>query len=283
MRLPAPLLRHNQNAHKNDFGHVLILAGSANMMGAGALCALASMRAGAGLTTLGIPKSLNGVAQKKISPIVMTFPLKETSAQTLSINAYPQIKKRLSSFNVMALGPGLSTHPSTAQLIIKIILSINKPLVIDADALNIIAKNPNMLLRTKVTKILTPHTEEMARLTGFTRNYIEKNRVSVVKNFAHHYNCILLLKGHRTVVASPDRKTSINRTGNAGMATAGSGDVLTGMIAALLAQGVSGFEAANYGAYLHGKAGDLAAKEKTKLSLIACDIIDYIPKAILYS
>ncbi len=281
MRLPAPLLRNNPRAHKNDFGHVLILAGSANMMGAGALCALASMRAGAGLTTLGIPKSLNAVAQKKISPVIMTFPLRETTGQTLSLAAYEQIRKSLPIFSALALGPGLSTHPGTARLILKIIENSPLPLVIDADALNILSKKPASLLKTKTPRILTPHAGEMSRLTGLAKKFIEKNRIRVAKNFARQYNCTLLLKGHHTVVASPDGKIYVNHTGNAGMATAGSGDVLTGMIASFLAQGVSVFDAAKYGAYLHGKAGDLAAQKKSKLSMIATDIIDQIPSVIL--
>lgn len=279
MRLPAPLLRLKSNAHKNDFGHILILAGSRNMVGAAALTSLSAMRSGAGLVTIGIPESLNSVVQKKISSVIMTLSLRETGEQTLGLNAYSQIKRKLNAFDVIAIGPGLSVNKDAQKLICKIVAVMAKPMVIDADALNAIAKNISILKKNKVVKVLTPHPGEMARLTGLKKNFIEKNRQKVAKDFARKHNCVLLLKGHQTVVASPTGEIYINKTGNPGMATAGSGDVLTGMIAAFLAQGLSGFEAAKWGSYLHGKAGDLAAKEKTKASMIATDITTNIPKA----
>ena len=162
----------------------------------------------------------------------------------------------------------------------KISAACKTPLVIDADALNILAKHMDLLKKCKAPKVLTPHPGEMSRLTGLSKNFIEKNRRKVVKQFAKKFNCTLLLKGNKTVVASAQGRTYINSTGNAGMATAGSGDVLTGIIAAFLAQGLSVFESAKYGAYIHGKAGDLAAKEKTRLSMIATDIIEQIPHAV---
>lgn len=278
MRLPTRLLRNNKNVHKNDFGHVLILAGSESFLGAAALSSLAAMRSGAGLVTLGIPQSLNSAVQKKISAVIMTLPLKETKERTLSYDSYAQIKKRISDFNVIALGPGLSRNPSTQKLILKIIREISKPLVIDADALNALAKNPAALSRKKGEVILTPHPGEMSRLTGLSKNVIQKNRLSVAHNFAVKYNCILLLKGDQTVVASSKEKIYINKTGNAGMATAGSGDVLTGMIAAFWGQGLPAFDAAKLACYIHGKAGDLAARKKSRTSLIATDIIDQIPQ-----
>jgi len=266
--------------HKNDFGHILILVGSRNMIGAATLTSLAAMRSGAGLVTVGIPESLNNVVQKKISSVVMTWPLKETKEITLSLAAYPQITKRLDSFNALAIGPGLSTHSATQRLILKIIHHSKLPLVIDADALNALAKNLNLLKKNKGVKILTPHPGEMSRLTSLTKDFIEGNRQKIAKDFAKKHHCTILLKGHRTVVASPEGKTYINQTGNPGMATAGSGDVLTGIIAAFLGQGLSAFDAAKYGAYLHGLAGDLAAKKFSQTALIATDIIDHIPQAI---
>ena len=158
------------------------------------------------------------------------------------------------------------------------IATVNQPLVVDADALNALAGNLNTLTVNKGTKILTPHPGEMARLLKTSKEKIEKNRKKVAREFAARYKCVLVLKGHRTVVASPKGKIYMNRSGNAGMATAGSGDVLTGILAAFLAQGLDGFEAARWGTYLHGKAGDLAAKAKGKVSLIATDLIDCIPK-----
>lgn len=280
MRLPAPLLRRKSNVHKNDFGHVLVLAGSKHMMGAAALSSLAAIRSGAGLVTLGIPKSLNTVAQKKISNAVMTYPLPETKAQTLSSTASKQIKDSYPVFDVIALGPGLSRNSSTQRLILNIIETSPIPLVIDADALNALSQSLNSLKKTKTLKILTPHPGEMARLTKKKKSSVEANRTNIACTFANKYNCVILLKGHKTIVASPQRKVYVNSTGNPGMATGGSGDVLTGMIAAFVAQGLSGSDAAKYGAYLHGKAGDIAAKSKTQTAMIASDIIDYIPAAI---
>jgi len=250
------------------------------MLGAGVLSSLAAMRSGAGLVTLGTPKSLNIAAQKRISPVVMTWPLPETSEQSFSSSAYQEIQKKLSKFQALAIGPGLSQNLSTQKLIVKLISKTKIPIVIDADALNALSKNTSALIKNKGIKVLTPHPGEMARLAGFSKEYIETNRLKIAKNFAKKHHCVLLLKGRHTIIAEPQGKTYINKTGNVGMATAGSGDVLTGIIAAFLAQGLSGFDAAKWGAYIHGKAGDLATKKKGKISLIATDIIKSMPTAL---
>jgi len=280
MRLPTQLSRRKKNVHKNDFGHVLIIAGSRNMVGAACISGYAAIRSGAGLVTVAIPESLNTVVQKKMSPTLMTLPLKETKEKTIAPQAYEQIKKQLKSFTAIAIGPGLSQNANTQKFIYKIVANTTQPIVIDADALNALAKDKSSLLKNKSIKILTPHPGEMARLTKLKKSFIEKNRKKVSIDFAKKYKCTLLLKGHQTVIASKSGKTSINKTGNPGMATAGSGDVLTGMIASFLAQGLNDFESAKFGAYIHGKAGDLAAKKKTRLSMIATDITDEIPKAV---
>lgn len=274
------LLRKNADVHKNTFGHVLILAGSPGMLGAGCLASLAALRAGAGLVTLGVPKSLNLTAQKKAANEVMTLPLEESSRQTLSVQAFQSIEKFSAQCQAVALGPGLTTEPGTQKLVQQIIARLKQPLIIDADALNSLAGHLPLLTKTSTPKILTPHPGEMARLLGVKKEAVEKNRRRVAQDFAQKYKCVLLLKGYQTVVASSQGKVYINKTGNAGMATAGSGDVLTGMIASLAGQGLSVFEAARWGAYLHGKAGDLAAKLRSKASLIASDIIDCIPSAL---
>jgi NAD(P)H-hydrate epimerase len=280
MQLPTPLLRSKSHVCKNEFGHVLVLAGSKQMLGAGALTSLAAIRSGAGLVTLGIPQSLNSTIHKKIDNVIMTLPLKETRDQTLASSALGQIKDFYSRYNAIAIGPGLSSNPDTQRFILRVIETSPLPLIIDADALNALCRHLNILNKTSTVKILTPHPGEMSRLVEQEKNIIENNRKKISEVFAEEYNCTLLLKGDKTIVASPGRKTYTNTTGNAGMATAGSGDVLTGMIAAFVAQGLSGFNAAKYGAYLHGKAGDLAAKSKTRLAMIASDIIDCIPKAV---
>ncbi len=276
----TPLLRRKSNVHKNSFGHVLILAGSERMLGAAALTSLATMRTGAGLVTLGVPKSLNSVAHRKIANVIMTWPLPETKKQTLSPSGFFVIRNHYSKYQAIAMGPGLSTYSSTQKLIRQIIATSTTPLVIDADGLNALVGHLELLFKTETPKILTPHPGEMARLLKLKKETVEENRKLIAKDFAQKYNCVLLLKGHHTVVASETGKCYVNTTGNPGMATAGSGDVLTGMIAAFLAQGFSAFDAAKYGAYYHGLAGDLAAKAKGRVSLIASDMIDYISQAI---
>ena len=279
-KLPTPLARRQPDAYKNEFGHVCVIAGSATMLGAAALTSLAAMRAGAGLVTAAVPASLNTAAHRKINNVVMTLPLKETREQTVSLDAFAQIHRKYDQFDVLAIGPGLSRHPATQRLVLKIIGTSPKPSVVDADALYALSGHTEILRETGTLKVLTPHPGEMARLVNRSKEYVEKNRRQTALEFAREYDCVVLLKGHRALVASPQGKVYINTTGNAGMATAGSGDVLTGMVAALLGQGLTGFEAAKFGAWWHGKAGDLAARAKTHLSMIASDIIDYIPAAV---
>lgn len=284
MPLPMPLLRRNPDAYKNQFGHVLVLAGSQRMLGASALCGLSAMRSGAGIATLGVPKSLNTALHKKISPVLMTWPLPETHQQSFAAGAWKTLKPDLKKFQAVALGPGLSLNKSTQKFVHSIIKNSFLPLVIDADALNALAGRCAILKMTDALKILTPHIGEFYRLTNDqrlkTKDLKQKDLKDIVVNFAEKYNCFLVLKGHQTLIASPDGKTYLNKTGNAGMATAGSGDVLTGMIAAFLAQGLTPFDAAKWGVCLHGKAGDIAAKKIGKAALIATDIIEYIPKAL---
>lgn len=280
MRLPAPLSRHRPNVHKNQFGHLLILAGSGRMLGAAALCGLSAMRTGAGLVTIGVPKSLNKTLQAKISNVIMTLPLPETSAGAIAAGAYLNIKGIFSKYQAVAIGPGMGQETGTQKFVLNVIRECPLPVVVDADALNILSSHLEVLDHAQGPRILTPHPGEMQRLTGIARLVIEKDRQSVARDFARKYRCILLLKGHRTCVASPVGKIYINKTGNSGMATAGSGDVLTGMIAALLAQGVGPFESAKIGCYLHGLAGDSAAREHGKIALIATDIIGSIPHVI---
>jgi NAD(P)H-hydrate epimerase len=281
MQLPAPLLRSNPKAYKGDFGHVLIVAGSASMLGAAALSSLAAMRTGAGLVTVAIPGNLNLALQAKISNVIMTMPLKKGKA-------FDQIKKSWDRFNALAIGPGLGREAGVQKLVRDVIVHCPKPLVIDADALFALSGYTDILLKAKAPRVLTPHPGEMSRLiNGDVYHFSEKNgrrphlsRLETARDFGRRYKCVLLLKGHRTVVASPEGKTYVNKTGNAGMATAGSGDVLTGMIVSLLGQGIAPFKAACVGAYLHGKAGDRAAKLKYKAGLIATDIIDQIPEVL---
>ncbi len=262
---------------------MLILAGGARFSGAAVLCAQACVRSGAGLVTLGIPEALNSAFIKIKPPEVMTLPLPQTKEITLSEAAFPAINKFCEKVDVLAIGPGLSQNTSTHKLINKVISKFVKSQVIDADGLNALSGNLKILRGTRYAvhgTILTPHPGEMAGLLGVKTAEIQKNRKKVAKDFVNRYNIILVLKGHQTIVAQKGNKLYINKTGNPGMAKAGSGDVLTGIIAAFLAQGLNGFDAAKYAVYLHGLAGDLAAKEKTQMAMIASDIINKIPQAI---
>lgn len=277
MRLPTQLLQRKLNSNKGDFGRIFILAGSANYSGAAVLCSLGAIRAGAGLVTLGIPKSINS-SIIKIKPLeVMTLPLLETLSGSVSLMALGKIKEFSEKADVVIMGPGLGQDKSTQSLIRKLAVKIKKPLVIDADGLNALVGELDSL---PAGSILTPHPGEMARLLGINIKEVQKNRKVIARDFSKRYKVILVLKGHETIVSDYSGNLYINKTGNPGMATAGSGDVLTGMIGAFLGQGLNAFRAAKYAVYLHGLAGDLAAKEKTQISLIASDIIDKIPSAI---
>lgn len=285
MQLPAQLLHRKLATHKGDFGHIFILAGCAQYSGAALLCSAAAMRSGAGLVTLGIASGLLNAIIKKKPPEVILKSLPQTKQLTLSLKAYSQIKAFLNKVDVLLIGPGLSRNKSTQNLIRRLIRIAEMPTVIDADGINAVCGRLNLLAKNKQQRqiILTPHPAEMSRLSGINVKNIQSNRQRIASKFARDYKLTLVLKGHRTVVADYQGRLYVNKTGNPGMATAGSGDVLSGMIAAFLAQGLSAFQAAKYAVYLHGLAGDLAAKEKTQIGMIASDIIEKIPRAIRIS
>lgn len=249
------------------------------MLGAAALCGLAAFRTGSGLVSMAVPHSLNSTLQSKITNEIMTLPLPEQSGY-LAKRAFFVIKKEWGEYQAMALGPGLGKLPSTGGLVLRVIRDCPIPLVIDADALNFLAGDLEALIRAPAQRILTPHPGEMARLTGDSVTAIEKNRLKTAREFSKRFHCVLVLKGFQTVVASALGQTYINRTGNSGMATAGAGDVLTGMIAALVGQGIDSFESAKWACHWHGLAGDLAASKVGKASMIASDIIENIPRVI---
>jgi len=276
--LPTQLLRRKTDSHKNDYGHILVLAGSEGLTGAACLSSMAALRSGAGVVTLGIPKSLNSIMEAKTTE-VMTKPLSETSQKSLSLLAKKEILKLIPKIDCIALGPGLSVNAQTKKLVRELVAGIKKPMVVDADGLNALVGNLK-IFKKGLDRIFTPHPGELARLLGVSSQAIQKNRKNIAISFAKKYNTVIVLKGNNTVVASYDGKTYVNKTGNSGMATAGSGDVLTGIVAAFLAQGLSCFDAAKYAVYAHGLSGDIAAKNKTQLGLIATDILDSIPAAI---
>jgi NAD(P)H-hydrate epimerase len=232
-KIRAVLLKRKPDTHKGDYGHVFVIAGSLGMTGAAYLAAQAALLSGSGLVTLGIPKSLNNILSRKLVE-VMTRPLPETKQQTLSLGAFPEIEKFIKARkpDVLVIGPGLSQNEGTQKLIRKIVFKTDLPAVIDADGLNALA---GYKLRGTV---ITPHPAELGRLLGISVKKVQKDRKSVAKRAAADYNVITVLKGHNTVVADPGGRVYINKTGNPGMASAGCGDVLTGMIASFIGQGI---------------------------------------------
>ncbi len=280
MRLPTQLLQRKAKTHKGDFGHIFILAGSSRFSGAALLCAESALRSGAGLVTLGIPQGINFAVMKNKLREVMVLPLAQTTKGTLSVGAYKKIALFLKNVQVLIIGPGLGKNNSTYALVRKIFSRVKLLAVVDADALNALNGNLKILMQHKGEVILTPHEMEFSRLFNVDIKLVKKNRKLVAQKYAKHYNSTIVLKGHHSIVTDGRGNCYLNQTGNPGMATAGSGDVLSGIIGAFLAQGLDAFCAAKYATYIHGLAGDLAAKDKTQMGLIASDIIARIPEAL---
>ncbi len=264
--------------HKGEAGRLLLVAGSAGLTGAAALCALGALRTGAGLVTLAIPESLQDLMAVKLTE-AMTVPLPETRARSLSRLALPTLLKELERADAAAIGPGLSQHPQTVRLVRDLLPRIRKPCVVDADGLNALA-DPTRTFRRGGPWVLTPHPGEMSRLAKMRSDTAQNAREATAKAFATRHQVVLVLKGHRTVIAAPDGRVAVNDTGHPGMASGGCGDVLTGMIAALLGQGLAPFDAARLGVYLHGSAGELVAAQQGQIGLIASDLATTIPQAI---
>jgi NAD(P)H-hydrate epimerase len=275
---PLLPIRH-RTAHKGTFGHAGLIAGSAGKTGAAAMAAMAALRIGAGLVTVATARSVSDVLEAKLLE-AMTFPVPETEARTLSKQALESLRAFAADKTALAIGPGIGTHPDTQTLVHNLLVEVNKPMVLDADGLNALAGHREMLSRAGGPLILTPHPGEMARLLGITSAEVQRDRLGVAARLAREQHVCVVLKGAGTIVAGPDGRLAVNSTGNPGMATAGTGDVLTGIITGLLAQGLSAWDAACAGVYLHGLAGDLAASEQSEMGLIAGDVIQAIPWAL---
>ena len=264
------------DAHKGTMGTLLSICGSYGMAGAGILSGSAALRCGLGLLKCALPKSIYPIAASKLLESVF-LPLEENADGKISAGALPYLLEQKA--DAALLGCGLSVCDDTRELITGFIRRFDKPMVLDADALNCIADDPSVLKDTKAPIIITPHPMEMARLCGITAAEVNLDRENIARSFAARYGVTVVLKGAGTVIASPDGKARLNTTGNSGMATGGSGDVLAGMCASLLAQGKSPFDCACAAVYLHGLAGDLAAERLGKISMLPSDIIDEIPNA----
>ena len=264
--------------HKGTFGHLLLVAGSCGKSGAAVLAAEAALRTGAGLVTVAAPASLQTTLAIKLTE-AMTAPLDEVDG-ALTATALPQIAALWQDKKVLALGPGLGRSAATATLVRKVVADCPWPLVLDADALFALAGHEEVLaLRPVGTTILTPHPGEMAHLLGVAIDEIEADRIGTARRFAEEHGVVLVLKGARTVIAAPDGGIMINPTGHAGMATGGMGDLLTGIIAALLCQGAPPLAAAAAGVWLHGRSGDRLRPRFGDAGLLASDLLAEIPGA----
>jgi len=274
------LPRRPPTAHKGTCGKVAVVAGSVGFTGAAALTAMAALRTGSGLVYLGIPKSLNDILEAKLTEVI-TRPFPEVrNRRCLALRAAGEVYRLLEETDVLAMGPGLGTYRETVELVARVVRRLDKPAVLDADALNALSKDPSPLLERDAPLVLTPHPGELSRLIGVPIPDIASDPLRYARETASRFRSVVVLKGAPTVTATPDGKAYVNPTGNEGMATGGTGDVLTGVIASLIGQGLSPEDAAWVGVYLHGLAGDMARDEKGVYGMVAGDILEKVPLAI---
>jgi NAD(P)H-hydrate epimerase len=264
------------DSNKGTYGRALVIGGSQGMAGAIGLAGLATMRSGAGLTTL----ATASVCQATVAgfePSAMTVSLPCDGEGRISLGAFPILAPFIEHATAIALGPGLGQSAELVELVGRLFREVRQPMVVDADALNALAKQKSAFDKAAGPRVLTPHPGEFARLTG--RDSIPvAERESLAREFAAKHKLVVVLKGHRTVITDGEQ-LALNTTGNPGMSTGGTGDILTGIITALLCQQLSPYDAARLGCHVHGLAGDLAASELGEVSLIASDLIKYLPTA----
>ncbi len=267
------------DVHKGDCGKVLIVGGSRGMSGATILAGEAALRTGTGLIYLAVPRGLNNIIERKFTEAI-TLPQDEDSRGRLALSAAGAIVDKLEDVDAVVLGPGISVTDGAQEIVERVVEECRVPLLIDADGLNCIARDPDVLNIARAPVVLTPHPGEMARLTGKKISDVQAARFETARDFAMEYSVIVVLKGPNSLIATPDGAVYVNPTGNGGMATAGSGDVLSGIIGSLLGEGMEPELAAMTGVYLHGMAGDAAASESGRRSMIASDIVSSIASAV---
>jgi ADP-dependent NAD(P)H-hydrate dehydratase / NAD(P)H-hydrate epimerase len=274
----ATLSVREPDTHKGSFGHILLLAGSVGKTGAAVLSARAAMRCGAGIVTVAAPEKAQGhIAAHLIE--AMSVPLDDCNG-SLAPEALQQILDLCADKTVLALGPGLGSTHAVAETVRGLIAQVQLPMIIDADALNALARDPRLITQVPGPVILTPHPGEMARLTGLSSARVQADRVGAACSLAADLDAIIVLKGARTIIAAPDGNHWINMTGNAAMASAGMGDTLTGIIAGLLAQGVPALTAARLAVCLHGRIADMIVRERGSAPVLASEIIEHIPSGL---
>jgi ADP-dependent NAD(P)H-hydrate dehydratase len=269
--------RRRPDAHKGDFGTAMILGGSLGMAGAPALAGMAALRGGAGLVRLAVPDTVQATVAG-FEPSYMTLPLLADANGRIAAMALPYILEQVKTASVIACGPGLGRSTDLDVIAAMLYKTVPQPMIFDADALNALAQTPEILRSPGGPRILTPHPGEFARLVGEKLEGTRREEAAV--QLAAQCGVVVVLKGHQTLITDGTRH-ALNATGNPGMATGGSGDVLTGLITALVCQHLATFDAARLGVHLHGLAGDLAAEELGEISLIASDLVAWLPKAFL--
>lgn len=267
------------DAHKGTFGHAAIIAGSVGLTGAAALSSMSAVRIGAGLVTLGIPESLNDILEVKVTE-VMTQPLPDKHSRSFSIIAHDKALELIDKCSTLAIGPGIGRNLETVEFVRQLLPLVEKPMVIDADALYAISEDTSIFKELKAPAVITPHPGEMSRLAGTPTADIQSNRLEFARTAAREYGVVVVLKGAATVIASPDGSAWVNTTGSPALASGGTGDVLTGSIAGLLAQGLSAVDAAICGVYIHGLAGEMVAEEVGDAGAAAGDLLPMLPRAI---
>jgi hydroxyethylthiazole kinase-like uncharacterized protein yjeF len=275
----APLFPpRRRDAHKGSYGHLLVVAGSVGKTGAAALCARGAMRAGAGLVTVATAASAQSVVASLVLE-AMSEPLPETEARSVALKARDAIVELAGPRDAVALGPGLGLDEETRRLARTLVREVPRPMVVDADALTALVDHLDDLRGAAAPRCLTPHPGEMARLRGVSVAEVQRDRLGVARAFAVEHGAHVCLKGSRTVIASPDGRVLVNPTGNPGMASGGTGDVLTGILGAFLARGLPAAQATAAAVYLHGLAGDLAAGRVGEEALIASDVVEALGEA----
>jgi NAD(P)H-hydrate epimerase len=270
-------------AHKGAVGSALVIGGAPGMTGAVVLAARAAARGGAGYVRVAVPASLQDVvAGQLVGP--MTFGFGEDENRSLTTSALPALLEEATRADAVALGCGLSRHPHAAALARELATRLERPLVLDADALWALSPAADKLVPalrlSTAPRVLTPHLGEMQRLTGLDAGELEARRIDAARGWAQRWGAVVVLKGAPTVVAAPDGRVSVNPTGSPALATAGTGDVLTGLLTALLAQGLSPFDAARLAVYVHGRAGEMAGAEIGVPGVIASDVVERLPRAL---
>ena len=276
---PLRLAPRAAESHKGTYGRVLLIAGSTGMSGAAVLASLAALRSGAGLVQVAVPQPCWPIVAAA-EPSFLTLPLPADDAGRISADARPLVEQSLAVATAVAIGPGLGRSSQLTELVRWLFATCPHPLIVDADALRALAELPTPAAAPPAPRVLTPHPGEFDALAGLAERPAPHQRLELATQFAARWGdrCVLVLKGHRTVIADATQ-SAVNSTGNPGMATGGTGDVLTGVIAALLAQGLSAWQAARLGVYVHGLAGDFAAAQTGEVSLIASDLIAALPRA----